>query len=210
MITLATFDAVPARSAAQPLQSRTMTLSTHALLIAFGILCLRICDVSIGTVRTLFTIRGYRLVSFCLGVVESGIWIFAISRVMKYIDRGESPLNIVGWAFGFATGTVVGITLEKWIGSGTVLVRVISRNHAIRLKEHLHSEGFGVTAVQGQGYGGNVLVIFVVAPRRREGDVLGAIRFVDPEAFITVEPVNRAFGGYPVGTAMAGSAAMKK
>ena len=91
-----------------------------------------------------------------------------------------------------------------------MLVRVISRNHAIRLKEHLHSEGYGVTAVQGQGYGGNVLVIFVVAQRRRESDVLGAIRSVDPEAFITVEPVSRAFGGYPVGAVPGASGAVMK
>jgi len=174
-----------------------MDWSSHALWVAIGIFCLRICDVSIGTVRTIFTIRGYRLVSFALGAVESGIWIFAISRVMVYVNEGGA-LNIVAWAFGFATGTVVGITLEQWIGTGTNLVRVISRNHTIRLKEHLHSEGFGVTTVQGQGYGGNVLILFVVAPRRREKDVLGAITRVDPEAFITIEPVNRAIGGFPV------------
>jgi uncharacterized protein YebE (UPF0316 family) len=175
-----------------------MEWSSHALLVALGIFGLRICDVSVGTVRTIFTIRGYKLVSFCLGTVESGIWIFAISRVMKYVNQGDSPLNIAGWALGFATGTVVGITLEQWIGTGTSLVRVISRSHAIRLKEHLYSEGFGVTAVQGQGYEGNVLVMFVVAPRRREKDVLGAINRVDPDAFITIEPISRAIGGFPV------------
>ena len=175
-----------------------MEWSSHAVLVALGIFSLRICDVSIGTVRTLFTIRGYRMVSFGMGTIESGIWIFAISRVMVYVNEGGA-LNIIGWALGFATGTVVGITLEQWIGSGTNLVRVISRNHAIRLKEHLHSEGFGLTTVQGQGYGGSVLILFVVAPRRREKDVLNAITHVDPEAFITVEPVSRAIGGFPIG-----------
>jgi len=53
-----------------------------------------------------------------------------------------------------------------------------------------------VTAVQGQGYEGNVLVIFVVSPRRRESEVLAAVKHVDPEAFITVEPVSRAIGGF--------------
>ncbi|CAN5479497.1 DUF2179 domain-containing protein [soil metagenome] len=187
-----------------------MDFSLHAFAIAFGIFALRICDVSIGTVRTIFTIRGYRLVSFCLGAIESAIWIFAISRVMKYISGGENFMNILGWAFGFATGTVTGITIERWIGSGTVLVRVISKNHAIRLKEHLHSEKFGVTAVQGQGYEGNVLVIFVVAPRRREGDVLTAIKHVDPDAFTTVEPVSRAYGGFPVTAVSPAPTSMKK
>lgn len=188
-----------------------MDLSLHAFLVALGIFGLRICDVSIGTVRTIFTIRGYRLVSFCMGVVESGIWIFAISRVMKYISSGESPLNILGWAFGFATGTVVGISLEKWIGSGTILVRIISKEHAARLKAHLHTEGYGVTALTGHGRDYEVMVLFVVAPRRREGDVLKTIRQVDPEAFITVEPVSKAYGGFPL-VPVAGSApaAMKK
>jgi uncharacterized protein YebE (UPF0316 family) len=175
-----------------------MDLGLHAVLVALGICGLRICDVSIGTVRTIFTIRGYRLVSFILGTVESAIWIFAISRVMKYIGQGENPLNIAGWAFGFATGTVVGISLEKWIGSGTILVRCISKNHAIRLKEHLHSEGYGVTAVQGSGFAGNVLIMFIVAPRKAESDVLNEVRKIDPDAFITIEPVSRAIGGFPL------------
>ena len=170
------------------------------------IFALRLVDVPISTVRTIFTIRGYRSVSFALGAVESGIWIFAISRVMHYVN--ESPLCMAGWALGFATGTVVGISIEKWIGSGTVLVRCISRHHAIRLKEHLHTEGFGVTAVQGSGFEGNVRILFIVAPRRREGDVLGEVRKVDPEAFITIEPVSRAIGGFPVAALPA--AAVKK
>src|SRR4051812_12851485 len=99
-----------------------MDLTLHAVLIALGIFCLRICDVSIGTVRTLFTIRGYRMVSFIMGAVESAIWIFAISRVMVYVNSGGA-MNIIGWALGFATGTVTGISLEQWIGSGTILVR---------------------------------------------------------------------------------------
>jgi uncharacterized membrane-anchored protein YitT (DUF2179 family) len=76
-------------------------------------------------------------------------------------------------------------------------VRIISRSHAIRLKELLHSEGFGVTAIQGQGYEGNVLVLFVVSPRKRSNDVLADVRRIDPDAFLTIEPVSHAIGGFP-------------
>jgi uncharacterized protein YebE (UPF0316 family) len=138
-----------------------------AILTALLIFALRIVDVSIGTVRVIYTIRGQKLISTGLGACESFIWIFAISRAFKYVDN---PLSMVGWALGFATGTFVGIALDQWIGSGSILMRVISRNHALRLRELLHAEGFGVTAIQGQGRDGNVLVIFVVAPRKRTGD----------------------------------------
>jgi uncharacterized protein YebE (UPF0316 family) len=91
---------------------------------------------------------------------------------------------------------VVGISLEKWVGTGSVIVRIISRNHAIRLKELLASEGFGVTALAGQGVGGDVLVLFVVTPRKRERHLIQVARQIDDEAFITVESVNSTFGGF--------------
>jgi len=171
-----------------------MHIDAHTLLIALGVFCLRVTDVSIGTVRVLFTIRGMRVVSMCLGFLESGVFIFAVSRVLG----GERhPLTMIAYALGFATGTFVGITLEQWIASGSVLVRIISRNHAIRLKELLASEGFGVTAIAGQGHDGNVLVLFVVAARRKKNLVLKNVQGIDPDAFITVEPVSQAIGGYP-------------
>ena len=164
-----------------------------AILTALLIFALRIVDVSIGTIRVIYTIRGQKLISTGLGACESFIWILAISRAFKYVDN---PLSMIGWALGFATGTFVGIALDQWIGSGSILMRVISRNPALRLRELLHGEGFGVTAIQGQGRDGNVLVIFVVAPRKRTTDLLRLVQNLDAEAFITVEPVAKAIGGY--------------
>jgi uncharacterized protein YebE (UPF0316 family) len=97
-------------------------------LIALMIFCLRICDVSIGTVRVIYTIRGNRTISAVLGFIESLIWIFAISRAFALV--GQNPIGMIGWAAGFATGTVLGITLERWIATGHILMRVISLEKA--------------------------------------------------------------------------------
>ena len=166
---------------------------------ALMIFCLRICDVSVGTVRVLFTVKGYRLIGAALGIIESAVWIFAISRLFGKVN---DPLSMAGWALGFGTGTAVGITLEQWIGHGHVLVRVISPRHAVRLKSLLVSEGYGVTSLNGQGRdGGDVVVLFVLAPRRRQKLVLRNVQHIDPDAFITVEPVSQAIGGYPASAA---------
>jgi uncharacterized protein YebE (UPF0316 family) len=166
----------------------------ESLLGALLIFGLRIIDVSIGTVRTLFTIRGQRVVAGVLGFIESGVFIFAISKVLS--EAGRDPVRMVGYAAGFATGTVLGITIEKWIASGTVLVRIISPRHAVRLRANLLNEGFGVTAVRGEGRDGEVMVLFVVAPRRRAKQVLAAVQEVDADAFVTTEPVSHAMGGH--------------
>jgi uncharacterized protein YebE (UPF0316 family) len=166
----------------------------ESLLGALAIFALRVTDVSLGTIRSLFTIRGYRLVAGCLGIAESGIFIFAISRVIA--SAGQDTFKMVGYATGFATGTVLGITIERWIGSGTILVRVISPKHAVRLRAMLLNEGFGVTAIRGEGREGEVVVLFIVAPRKRGKIVIQLVKEIDPEAFMTIEPVSQAIGGY--------------
>ena len=174
-------------------------------IIALLIFCLRLVDVSIGTVRVIYTIRGNRLTSMVLGVIESGVWIFAISRAFAHVDH---PASMVGWACGFGAGVALGITLEQWIATGWILMRVISHDRATDLRDALRADGYGVTAVPGEGRSGSVLVLFVVAQRRRAKEMLRVVRQIDCDAFITIEPISQALGGYLPGVAPA--SAMRK
>ena len=175
----------------------------EALLIALLIFFMRIADVSIGTIRTIYTIRGQRLVAMCLGIVESAIWILAISKAMEMMK--QNPWAMVGWALGFGAGSFVGITIEKWIGTGHILMRIISPGKERVLRDALLWEDIGVTAVPGEGRGGEVLILFVVAPRRRSKELLATIQEIAPEAFITLDPIGHAIGGYMPLPAPAGS-----
>jgi uncharacterized protein YebE (UPF0316 family) len=166
----------------------------HELLIALMIFAMRIADVSIGTIRTIYTIRGQRTIAMTLGVVESGIWILAISKAVELMKH--NPWAMVGWAFGFGAGTFVGITIEKWIGTGHILMRIISTRKARVLRDALLDEEIGVTALPGEGREGDVLVLFVVAPRRRGKELLNTVQAIDPEAFITIDSISQAIGGY--------------
>ena len=167
----------------------------HQLAGALLIFILRVSDVSIGTMRMLYAVRGRRSIVAALGLIESGIFIFAISRVFKTLD--ENPWNMVGYAFGYSAGTFVGMTVEQWIGSGWILARVISRLQSQVLLSALREANFGVTAVEGHGgRDSHVLILFVVSPRRRGKRLLALIQEVDPDAFVTTDAVNLAAGGY--------------
>lgn len=157
-------------------------------LLIFG---LRVADVAIGTLRTMFTVRGRKYVSASLAFAEASIFILALSHVMKDINH---PLKMFAYAAGFATGNFCGVTIERWIGSGTILVRIIARNAILLVG--LRDRGFGVTVSHGEGLQGVVAMLFVVAPRRRERELLGLIEQLDPTAFVTVDAVHHALGGY--------------
>ncbi|HEX2973025.1 MAG TPA: DUF5698 domain-containing protein [Tepidisphaeraceae bacterium] len=164
----------------------------ESLLGALLIFVLRITDVSLGTLRVLYMVRGQRLKAAGLGLVESSIFIFAISRVLAEVSYPK----MFGYAGGFAMGTLLGVTIEEWIASGFILVRIISREKGAQLRQRLRDEGFGVTTVRGEGREGELLILFVVALRRRGDELLGVVKEIDANAFVTVDSVNRAIGGY--------------
>lgn len=165
----------------------------ETLLGALLIFCLRITDVSVGTLRVLYMVRGQRLMAAILGLAESGIFIFAVSRVFK---GDVTTPKMLGYAAGFATGTVLGMWAESWIASGTILARIISREYSDDIRYRLGEAGFGVTAVEGQGRDGERLILFVVCPRRRGKELIDLVRSIDATAFVTVDSVNQAIGGY--------------
>jgi uncharacterized protein YebE (UPF0316 family) len=166
----------------------------QALLGGFLIFLLRLGDVPISTVRTMLMVQGRKWPVAFLAVCESAIWVVAISRVLSGNTLNE-PIKIAGYAIGFATGTVVGMAIEGWLAFGKVIVRVISTK-SVALREKLHEDGFGVTAIPAEGKGGPVYVLFVVALRRRQKQLLRDIQEIDPHAFITREQVTEAINGF--------------
>lgn len=163
------------------------------LIGALLIFVLRICDVSVGTMRVMFTVRGLRVPAMVLGFVEAAIWLLAVRQVF---DQLGSWWNIVGYAGGFAAGTFVGITIERWIGTGWVLLRVISVNKHQELLTAMRDAHFGITAVAGEGRSGPVQILFVVAKRKRGEEALDLVRQIDRAAFVTIDSVTPASGGY--------------
>ena len=163
-----------------------------AFLLVF---CLRLGDVPIGTLRTILMIQGRRSAVFGLAILECLIWIVAISRVLT-TDALHDPWRVGGYVLGFATGVIVGMTIEQWVAIGTLIVRLISRTQSEAIRQSLLDADFGVTAVQGQGREGPVLILFIVCPRRRLRELLKIVSELDPNAVVTHDAVTPSLGGY--------------
>jgi len=148
------------------------------------IFVLRICDVSLATLRILLSMRNARLLVPLIGFFEVLIWIFAVGNAIRNLN---SPLHLLGYAGGFATGTLVGLWLEEKLAIGMAIVRVVSRYGGVELAEALREKGFGVTEYSGQGRDGTVEIVDTVVRRREIASVLREIDRWDPTAFVTIE-----------------------
>ncbi len=159
-------------------------------LLIFG---LRVLDVSIDSLRIITMVKGHRVVAGVLGVVEAGIFIYAISQVLQ---PPVHWLAMVGYACGFGVGTFTGTAIAERFVSHYVMVRILSRGYSEQIAQGLRERKYRVTVVEGEGMMGRVLILFTVMERKVAKQAIALIRQADPDAFVTFEPVERAVGGF--------------
>jgi uncharacterized protein YebE (UPF0316 family) len=146
----------------------------------------RVIDVTLGTLRIIFTSRGLRNLAPFLGFIETFIWIVAVSSLVKH---AQNIVAFIGYAGGFATGTFVGMLLENRLAMGTVTVRAIVRRDPADLLKMLTGAGFGVTCVDGTGSAGQVKIIYTTLKRQDLPAVTDIYHRTLPGAFLSVEEV---------------------
>lgn len=159
------------------------------LLIALGIVALRLVDVSLGALRIQYLVRGQTLVAGALGFFESLTWVAAAGIVLNNLDEWY---KVAAYAAGFGLGTALGGTLDEWIASGQVFLRVMAPSDSPSVAEQLRQLGFGVTVLNGEGLQGDVRLTLLAIPRRRQPEALKVIQQLNPAAFVTVDTVSAA------------------
>ncbi|MDQ3535293.1 MAG: DUF2179 domain-containing protein [Bacteroidota bacterium] len=148
----------------------------------------RVSDVSIATIRIMFVMIGKRRLAPLLGFFEALIWLLAIGQIFQNIN---SPLSYIAYAAGFAAGTYVGMFFEEKLAVGNVLVRIITKEYAGGLIEHLKEKKYRFSSLDAEGNEGKVSVLFTVVKREQLHSLIPSIVNFNPNAFYTIESVKR-------------------
>ena len=107
----------------------------------------RILDVSLGTLRTIITVKGKNLLAACIGFIEICIW-FTIVREALNTDE-TSMFVMLSYAAGYATGTYIGGVISKKVIRGTVSMQIITANH--NLVNVIRDNGYAVSVMNIKG-----------------------------------------------------------
>ncbi len=168
-----------------------LQLSPGGVLVV--LFALRAADLTLATMRMLAIVRGQRAVAWFFGFSASIFFILGAAGLLANITQ---PLSIVAYAAGFATGTVMGVTLERRFLPANSLVRIYSPSRGSAIATALREAGRGATEVPARGRGGPVDMIVTYIRRRQENRVRKEIRALDPEVVMTVENVRVLAGGW--------------
>jgi uncharacterized protein YebE (UPF0316 family) len=154
----------------------------------------RVADVSMETIRVIYISRGIKYLAPIIAFFEIVIWLLAMEVVMSDLSN---VANFFAFAFGFATGTYVGLVIEEKLSIGMVILRIITTDEPSNegIVTFLAGEHFGVTHLDAQGSRGMVRIILSLVNRTDVPRITEFLHENFPHAFFSIEDVRYANEG---------------
>ena len=170
-------------------------MSAVIILCAEIFLC-RIFDVALGTIRTILTVRGKRLLSAVVGFVEVFVWFLVVRTALDTETAGIWVA--LAYAGGFAAGTYLGGVLADALLKGLLDVQIITSSKSEVLISAIRDAGFAVSVlnVNSSEFGDEkyMLVIEIKGGSRRKLESI--VYKHDPRAFIMVRETKFVQNGF--------------
>jgi len=163
-------------------------------LLCLKIFFVRILDVSMGTLRTIITVKGKTLYASLVGFVEVLIWFIVVKEAL---NTDETSLWIaISYSLGFATGTYIGGILSKKLISGNLSVQVITSN--LNMGDILRNNGYGVTVMDVEGKEKDIdkYMLFIQINKNNMNHLQKLIKECDKSAFIVVNETKFIENGF--------------
>jgi len=147
----------------------------------------RIADVSMETIRVIYISRGIKYLAPIIAFFEIIIWLLAMEVVLKDLSN---VANFMAYAFGFASGTYIGLVIEERLSIGTVILRIVTTEESTdEIVSFLESEHYGATSLDAKGTRGDVRMIISLVNRTDVPRITGHIEETNPRAFFSIEDV---------------------
>ena len=169
-----------------------MVKNMGLFLLCLKIFSARILDVSIGTVRTVFTVKGKNLIAAFIGFIEVLIW-FLVAR--EALSTNEVNMWIaVSYSLGYATGTYIGGILSKLLIKSQLNVQVITNN--TKLIDILRNDGFAVSVIDIKGKDSNKYMLVIGINNSKKEELIKEIKKNDKDAFVYINETIYIQNGY--------------
>ena len=155
----------------------------------------RIIDVTLGTFRTILTVKDKILVSSVIGFFEVLIW-FLIAK--EALETNSSILIGVFYALGFASGTYIGGIISRKLIKGNLQVQIITNNMTQKQVDKLRENGFAISVMdinEQEGKPDKYMLLLEINNKDLK-KLQRIIKKEDKNAFIIITETKEVINGY--------------
>ena len=156
------------------------------LYLCLKIFFARITDVTLATLRTVYSVKGKTLLSGVIGFIEATIWFIVVKEALN--TDLQSPFIVISYAAGFAAGSILGTFVSKKFVNSLISVEMITTHATKENIEKIRKEGFGVSiidTIDNISEGDSKMLIVTLNSKHLES-LKRILKEIDPTAFIVV------------------------
>lgn len=166
------------------------------LLICLKIFSARIIDVTLGTLRTIYTVKGKTLIAGLIALIEVFIW-FLIAREALNMEIASLWVALA-YSGGYATGTILGSTISNKFINQLISVEVITTKATAENISKIREAGFGLSVVDTKNSINekNNKILFITLNSKNLEKLKKIIRQIDDKAFMVVKESKIVQNGY--------------
>ena len=163
------------------------------LFLCIKVFFVRITDVTMGTFRTILTVKAKPIQASMIGFIEVLIWFLVVKEALN--TDSNSIFVAIAYAGGFATGTFLGGKLSQKFISGNSSLQVITKNK--KIIDVISGSGYGVTVIDAKGYNdAQKYMLLIEVNNKNIGDIKNIIKKLDKQAFIIITETKLVQNGY--------------
>jgi len=166
------------------------------LFLCMKIFCVRIIDVTLGTLRTIITVKDKIFLASVIGFFEVLVW-FLIAK--EALDTSSSSVLVgIFYALGFACGTYIGGRISRRFVKGKLTVQVITTNASTEWTSELRKNGFAVSVMDINQKEGepDKYMFFMEIDKNNLNRLCSLIKKYDKNAFIVINESKAVINGY--------------
>ena len=164
------------------------------LLLCLKIFFARLIDVSLGTVRTINTVKGKNFIAALIGIVEITVWFLVVKEALN-TDNGSIWITI-SYALGFSVGTYIGGIISKKFIKSNLEVQIILSSKDENIIKKIREVGYAVTTIDVKGVEDEKYMLYIQIKDNNLDDLKKLIRKLDSKAFFVINETKYVENGY--------------
>ena len=162
------------------------------LFLCLKIFFVRIIDVSLGTIRTIMSVKNKNFIASVIGFIEITVWFLVVKEALN--TSNNSFFIVFSYALGFSTGTYIGGILSSHYIKSSISVQVITRCHD--LINILRSNGFGVSVISVNGKDSDSFLLLIHINSNNFDSLKSIVNKYDERAFIVISETKYVQNGF--------------
>lgn len=163
-------------------------------LMCIKIFSARLVDVSLGTFRTINTVKGRDLIAALIGLVEITVWFLIVKEALN--TTYNSIWIVISYALGFSVGTYIGGKISKRFIKSNLEVQVVLSNKDETVVSKIREAGFAVTSIEVNGSKNSKYMLYIQIQNQSLERLKSILNKLDKKAFMVVNETKYVENGY--------------